>query len=291
MAIFRPIPPKAKSQVNDEEIRELVKDLEFQIKNSQFNNAKATLRVLLSKLNGLKSYNVRLLNTITSVEEGLASEEISLTHAKKELREALDNYRDSVFKLLDSLVVPTQEEQLHAIDDLFKLSRETLFSFEKDRMKVKMALETRGLVLTTSPVVAITGPLLDVDKLKRNGFKAKTLEGYPVLLDQTVLGIRTDTVLDALSGEKKVSEGHKSRLPGTTPEQRKEIKQEVLETVLNRMKSQRPVVLGDENHLIGASWFWIVPSDHLKLWRSCTTSPNTVSSVSVKGWGFPFSAN
>ena len=291
MAIFRPIPKKGdnQSQVNDEEIRELIKDLEFQLKKLQFNTAKGTLRSILTKLNGVKSLNVRLLNTITSVEEGQASEEITLTAAKKEVLLAFETYRDAVFHILDELVVPTQEEQLHAIDDLFKLSQQTLLSFEKQKAEVLKQLEGRGVVLTTGPVLAMTGPLLDVAKLKANGFKARSLEGYPVLLDQTLLGIKIDTVLDRLSDEKKVSEDNKTRLPGTTAEQRREVKEEILEVAISRMRSQKVMTVGDEVQFAGASWFWLAPSNHYTLWKSCTTSPVTIQSLSIKGWGFPFS--
>lgn len=293
MAIVRPIPKKGEnqSQVNDAEVRELVKDLEFQLKNSQYNNAKSTLRSILTKLNGVKSYNIRLLNTITSVEEGLAAEEISLTQAKREIREAMDLYRDTIFRVLDELVIPTQEDQLHAINDMLKLSRETLLSFEKQRSAVLKMLEGQGVVLTTAPVLAMTGPILDVAKLKMNGFKARSLEGYPVLLEQTVLGIKVENVLDHLSGEKMVPEGHKTRLPGSTAEQRKEVKQDILDVALARMKGQNVIAVGEEVQFAGASWYWLVPSGHLKLWRSCTTSPVTVGSVSIKGWGFPFASN
>lgn len=297
MAIFRPIPHKVKASVDDVAVNESLKDLEHHLRNNQFNNARATLRVIMTRMPGVKNYNIQLLNTLTSVEEGRASEELSMTKAAKEVKEAFQLYRSHIQRVLDELHTPTQEEELHSLDGVFNLSKQTLLSFETHRAQIRDRIREQGVVVTSAPVLGLFAPMLDVAKLKANGFKSRSLEGYPVLLDQMVVGISTEYILrlvksDGMRKKKMVIDKTGKSVESTTPEQRAEAKEQFLDTVLQKFKpnGQRLANIGGEVIFESASWFWLVPADHLKLWRSCTTSPTTVNSLSIKNWNFPFAS-
>ena len=291
MAIFRPIIASEKqSNVDDTAVRESLKDLEHALRAQQFNNARAILGVIVGHLRmAVRSTNIRLLNTITSVEEGLATEDLTLTAAKRELKAAYAEYVVSVEKALEDLVIPTQEEDRRSLDDVLMRSNETLLSFEKNRSTIRERIKSNGVVITLAPVLVLSTPGLDVVKLKRFGFKSKSLEGYPVIEDQMVVGISVDVVLNRLTDRKLNDDG--SPVKPSKAEDRDEVKAEFLDTVFSRFKSRKLVQLGKETSYEGTSWFWLTPSDHVKLFKSCTTSPHTVNSFSVKSWGFPFSNN
>lgn len=291
MAIFRPIPAKAsQSSVNDTLVRESLNDLEHTLRAQQFNNARATLSIIAGQLKlAVRSYNVEMLNTLTSVEEGIASGDLTLNGAKRELRDAFQKYRLAVEKVLDALIIPTQEDEARSLEDVLKRSTETLLSFEKNRTAIKERIKSQGVVVTTAPVLVLSAPGLDVAKLKYNGFKSKSVEGYPVIEEQMVVGISVDVVLNRIPG-RKFDEKTSQPLKPSTPEQRQEVKAEFLETVLTRFKNRKLIQLGNEVAYEGTSWFWLAPSDHVKLFKSCTTSPHTVNSLSIKSWGFPFSS-
>ena len=289
MAIFRPIIASDKqSTVNDTAVRESLRDLEHALRAQQFNNARAILSTIVGQLKlAVRSHNIRILNTLTSVEEGTASGDLSVMGARSELKTAYLEYKTSVENILESLVIPSQEDEKRSLTDVLNRSKETLLSFEKNRAAVRERIKESGVVVTSAPVLALASPDLDVEKLKRVGFKAKSLEGYPVLQEQMVVGISVDVVLKRIPGRKLEEDGTPSK--PSTPEQRNEIKDEFLETVFARFKSRKLIQLGKEVSYEGTSWYWLVPADHVKLFKSCTTSPHTVTSFSVKSWGFPFS--
>lgn len=289
MAIFRPIIASDKqSTVNDTAVRESLRDLEHALRAQQFNNARAILSTIVGQLKlAVRSHNIRILNTLTSVEEGTASGDLSVMGARNELKLAYLEYKTSVEAILESLVIPSQEDEKRSLTDVLNRSAETLLSFEKNRAAIRERIKESGVVVTSAPVLALAAPDLDVEKLKRVGFKAKSLEGYPVLQEQMVVGISVDVVLKRIPGRKMEEDGTPSK--PSTPEQRNEIKDEFLETVFARFKARKLIQLGKEVSYEGTSWYWLVPADHVKLFKSCTTSPHTVTSLSVKSWGFPFS--
>jgi len=285
MAIFRPIIAGSQSTVNDEEVREQLKDLELALRNHALNNARAILSTILGHLrNAARPHNISLLNTITSVEEGLASAEIGPMKARKELAEAFAEYSQSITKALDSLVIPTQKDEKVAFDQVLDRSTEVLLSFASQQEAILKRIREQGIVLTTAPVLTISSPPLDVSKLKSNGFKAKSLSGYAVLEDQLVVGISVDVVLSRTT--RKLSKDG-SKKP-STPEERNQIKEEFLDTVLQKYRNRKMIAVGGENSYEKSSWFWLVPSDNLRLLRSCTIVDHTVSSVNFTKWGFPF---
>jgi hypothetical protein len=289
MAIFRPIIASDKqSTVNDTGVRESVNDLEHALRSSQFNNARQILGQIATQLRmAIRQHNIRILNTITSVEEGMASNEISPTKARRELKAAFDEYKLEVERALDSLVIPSQEDEARSLTDVLNRSTETLLSFEKNRSAVRERIKSQGVVVTLAPVLVMSTPGLDVEKLRRVGFKAKSLEGYAVLEEQTVVGLSVDVVLSRIPGRKLEEDGTPAK--PSTPEQRNEIKDEFLETVIDRFRARKLIQLGGEFSSEQTSWFWLVPADHVKLFKSCTTAAHTVNSFSVKSWGFPFS--
>ncbi len=289
MAIFRPIIASDKqSTVNDTAVRESLRDLEHALRAQQFNNARAILSSIVSQLKlSVRSHNIRILNTLTSVEEGIASGDLSAVGSRSELKIAFIEYEAAVESILEALVIPTQEEEMRSLTDVLNRSTETLLSFESNRSAIRQRIRENGVVVTSAPVLALSTPGLDVEKLKRVGFKSKSLEGYPVLQEQMVVGISVDVVLERIPGRKLEEDGTPSK--PSTMEQRNEVKEEILDTVLVRFNSRKLVQLGKEMSYEGTSWYWLVPADHVKLFKSCTTSPHTVTSFSVKSWGFPFS--
>lgn len=292
MAITRPIPPrKVVASIDASQIEEILSDLLKEAKNMQLQVMRASLSRMRTLLPGVRDENRIVLNTVLSVEEGLASGEIGPQRARRDMVEAVENYATKVRAMIQSLVTPSQEEEARQgelLDLALHQARGKIQEFEKHRAEVMSQVKRSGIAVVTAPVLAITAPVLDVAKLKNNGFTATSLEGYPVLHKQTVLGLSVEA-LHRLSGgdglkEVKLSDGTSTR--SLKPERRDEIKEEVIATFL--AKNPGFIQTGREHSMDGVSWFWFLPENHIKLMKRCTLSPTTVQSLTVKDWGFPF---
>ena len=182
MAIIRPTQRAAASQVDDTAVLELLRDVGFALKNSQFQVAKANLSLMLKHLPSLKSKNVALLNALTSLQEGLDSRDLTKKEFTAQLREEFTAYRLSVETVLAELKIPTQKDEMLSLEELLSHQKSTLTSFEETRDSLeRKLLDGSGVVVAYAPVIPISQPPLDVAKLKANAFKSESFMGYPIL--------------------------------------------------------------------------------------------------------------
>jgi len=285
MAIVRPIQRADKVSINEGSINENLRDLEYALSQQQFDVAKATLRVILTAMPGVKSKNVAFLNALTSMREAVDTGEMSLRDMSRELKMEFTGYKLAVLKMVEEVNTPTQKDEL-SINDLLDNAGHALTQYEQTRDQIERDLLARGFVATRAPVMPISVPPLDVSKLAKNGFKADTFAGYPIIHSQFVVGISQERVfkeVDELAGHKLADTGK-----SPTEEQRNEVYENLLDSVRSQFPSHRFMPVGVPHHWYDATWFWLLPESHFKLLKSCTISPTPVQSLSVKKWSFPF---
>jgi len=295
MAIVRPMLRAESSAVNVEAVQELLKDLEFALGKLQIETAKATLRAILTQIPGIKSKNAAFLNAITSIQEGVASDDISMREQQRMLKDEFKGYELHLNNMLEEVRTPSQKEEMLSISDLLEHSKHALTSFEQNRDSLERAIAERGIVTAYAPVLALTTPMLEVSKCKANAFNATSFEGYPILHKQMVAGISTEKILDMVNegkgssvpGKPKKSSG---RLPGSTHEQRQEVLDQFVDSVISKYPKLKLISVGAPYHWYETTWFWMLPQAHFNLLKRCTLSPTTVQSLSIKKWSFPFAS-
>jgi hypothetical protein len=285
MAVVRAMARSEKVSVDDTAIKESLRDLEYALSQQQFDVAKATLRVILTAMPGIKSKNVAFLNALTSMREAVDTKEMTPREFSTELKSEFVAYRLSVLAMIEEVNTPSQKDELSLHDALDK-SGNALSKYEKSRDQIEKAILDTGFVVTYAPVMPISTPILDVARLTSNGFKSETFAGYPILHNQFVVGVSMDRIFQ------EVDEmlGTELKKVGKTPteDQRQAVYDNILDSVKSRFPSQRLRPVGAPYHWYNAVWFWMLPESHYKLLKSCTISATTVESLNLKKWSFPF---
>lgn len=286
MAITRPMQKSAPSQVDDSAVLDLLKDVGFSLRNAQYKVAASLLASILKHLPSVKSKNVALMNAVTSLQEGLASRDITKKEFDRSIREEFAAYDLFIRDVLKELRIPTQKEEMISLEELVSHQRNVLTGFEetRDSLEKKILASSGGVLLTTAPTILVTNPGLDVAKLKANGFKSESFMGYPIVHKMIVLGITTERIVN----EVRRANGKSSK--PTTAEQRNEVIDRVVDIAKARMPDHRLIPVGGLQQWYEASWLLLMPQAQVNRMKSCTMSPTTVSSLIFKKWAFPFAS-
>lgn len=281
MAVVRAMQKSEKVVINEADIGEKLSDLENSLSNQQFKSARGIMRSILTAFPGVKSLNIKFLNALTSMEEAVATGEMSLREMSTELRSEFNGYRLRVLKMVEEANSPTQKEEL-STPDLIGQGLSGLKGYESSRDQLEKDILNRGLVVAYAPVIPISSPPLDIAKLNANGFKSDSFAGYPVLHKQFIIGMSTEQILTEVThlfgGDGKSS----------TAEQREKVIENFIQSVTGRFPSQKFMPVGGTHHFYDSTWVWLLPQSHFNLFKKCTASPVSVQSLHIKRWSFPF---
>ena len=213
-----------------------------------------------------------LLNSTQSLYEGFTDGAADFDDAADLGRE----YRGAVAAIEvikdreDTKLTPEQKEADRAKgrDTFFKMTQESepvirKYSVWKD--DVPRNLFRKPFEIKRLPVIPLTDPQLNFEKLKKGKLATDHISFYPIILNQPVLGISNEWILSEFKGKS----------------------QDALEYVLDAAKDKfgkTHHAMGLANHIGLVTWFWI-PSDK-DIARIQMASPG--GRLAIKKWGFPF---
>lgn len=290
MAVITHLPGKKSRDEADEGIvldEGLVKDLLEQIEadsiRSKFNSVISSARLLLQEIGGAKASITKFINSVRSVHEGLNSGAITKAQVQLELKDALFFLRLGVVAQLDLIRNPPATSFEESLEK--DLSRDPLKVYERDMNVVQTRLSKDGLFTGYVPVLPLSNPPLDAEKLQRAGIPATRYAGYTILNKQFVAGISLDYIL--AHTKSKIKPGSEGRLISGDKEAQAII-QEFRETVQARFRHLKLTEVTDPHAWWGGIWLWMASGSELKKMHSCTINETTVSALKFRKWDFPF---
>ena len=247
----------------------------------QFKVAQGHLQVLLNLFPGtrpaLRVYN----NTLTSINEGLRDQALTRAGALVEIKLANTKLESDLKKAMDSLSQPSKFDPEKLYHDL---SHESLKVYDKNMNEIQTKLNKTGMFTGYVPVLPLTQPPLNVDKLNRIGITADHFAGYTILKKQFVAGISRDQLIKMRPKTK----------PGViyTENQKKQLDEDAVQTfrdIIERKYAHlKMTMMGEPTSWWEAVWLWYAPTSEFKALKSCTINEATVQSLKIKGWSFPF---
>lgn len=270
------------TSVDEDAVRDVLERIRSEILQGKFNLAIASCRALLTTLPGAKSSAIAFINTIRSAVEGMSSGAVTKAQAKADLLAGIEDLKDSVQAILDLVKNPPASSFEEALDQ--DLSRSPLRVYDDSMNQVQTRLTRDGVFTGYVPIIPISGPPLDPDKLNKAGIPAARFAGYCILKKQFVAGLSLDYIRahSSLPGKNGVARRAKKE---DSPEK---IIQEFRETVLGRYRHLHLNEMAEPTSWWGGIWLWFAPSKEVALMHRCTISPVTVSSLKVSKWHFPF---
>lgn len=114
------------------------------------------------------------------------------------------------------------------------------------------------------PLVPVTDKPLNFEKLRRLKLSADHIAFYPILLNQSIVGLNDAWVHDSFKKDTKAAAAY----------------------VIEALKEKNRVhhVIGNANHIGQVSWMWIPSDKELDLIQRAAPGGRVV----IKKWGFPF---
>lgn len=142
------------------------------------------------------------------------------------------------------------------------------------------SLKGKQFVISRVPVVAVAKTMLDVNVLKRRGFKADDIGGYPVIHNQLVIGINKTMI-----GLKKSEMNEKGQsIKPISSDKWVKAATHVLDMVFKQTKVRYALVDGRPYGRAGGAWFWAMPERDLNIFAGSFPG----KAVSLRSWGFAF---
>lgn len=222
------------------------------------------------------------LNELTSLREGVY---IGTATTKKTLAiVACSNAVEHV----DGLIGKAEQRLSQAKSGVEAGSSDPVFQDEVVKVIQKTAedahklesLKGKSFVMSRVPVVAIAKSMLDANVLKRKGFKAEDIGGYPVVHNQLVIGINK-AMLDLKKNE--ISDlGQTVKTIST--DRWVNAAEQVLAMIRKQTKVKYQLVDARPYGHSGGAWFWAMPERDLNLFASAFPG----KAVALKSWGFAF---
>lgn len=275
MAIIRAhemgVKQKAATSINVEELQELFKDMNSDLRNGRLSSAQAVLKRMITVLPGLKKSANVLINTIVSVREGLASKEITKKTATEDLKSGIAEFQEALDAIIESVDVSDSSEE-QVIDDLPSLLKDQLTPYDSSANEIQVKLNKNGVFVGYAPVLPLCKPPLSKEALKKNAFPFKDFGGYLILEKQLVVGFSNDYIRQHLNKKDKEAT----------------LLEEMLDTVKAKYRNMKLVEVGGLSGWYGAKWYWLLPESQLRLLRKSTIAGPNSSSFSVSKWSFPF---
>lgn len=270
----------ATSPVDLEKINDLLISLRKESYAFQFKLAVHTLQEIITEIPGLKSSGKIYKNVLLSIEEGLNEKVLTKKRAQEDLSAGIADFTNAYNELAKGF---TQTKS--AIDEVLyqAVGTDQLKVYEKNMDLVQKSIIKTGAFVGYVPILPLTGPPLDSNKLNRMGIAADKFAGYTILKKQFVAGISIDYLKD---GTDITTVDPKKRLA----------KGDSFDTIVGEFKE---IILSKYAHLHlteiaphiswwGATWFWFSTNAELSIWKRCTINENEVSSLKVRKWSFPF---
>lgn len=226
---------------------------------------------------GSKKYVANCLNELTSLREGVYASNstvdkkalmlIATASAKQEVMAMISAAENRMQKVL------AESSDFRDTEELFRHAAEVINTNSKEAEKLD-DIETKPFVIARVPVVAADS-IINIDKLKRLGFKVDNLSGYAVIHNQLVVGISPKSVLGDKSGSSK-SEKAASVIRDEAERLRK-LLQKKLNTKL-QFVSDKPYSFKK------GTWFWLMNDSELGSLASTINGNH----VKIQRWGFAF---
>lgn len=257
-----------KEDVNVSRVLSLLSELKRATKELKVATATSTGKSIAFLLHGLPKKTFTIFqNNYNSVNDGLKDGTLTSRAAKKSLEEALEVFEIAVMKEISAANEPSRGDSYGSMDNNLK-------GFEGTMNDLQTGLIRSPFYVGRAPIVPITAPILSLQNLKKNGFKADPFQGYSILHNQIVAGLSSEFVRTEMSKDPKAKAV--------------DIYQEFIDVVKSKHKSLDLIQLGREVPYWSATWSWLIPSRDFKVLASSTSSGRPASSINVKSWGFPF---
>ena len=230
---------------------------------------------------GVKGHLRAVLNELTSLREGVYTGEattrksLSLISCPAAVAH-VDTLIEAAQKSYDSKKITAGPTDQIWEDEVARVIQQTA-----EESKKLQSLTDKDWVLSRVPVIVVakssnkaaTGKL-SVDALKRSGIKAESLGGYPVLLNQLVIGINP-RIFGMSDEEKKTGKS----IPRTNWLQAAD---EVRKLIQKQTKQKLQFVDEKAYGAAGGAWFWVMPERDIDMFASAFPGKH----VNLQSWGF-----
>lgn len=170
--------------------------------------ADLSLQVATSTANEIRSLGIKypkarkaitvVWNEYLELNRKFRSGEVLRPEANKEVSYLCTKTAEAIFV---AMAVPTADMPAEADDEytdnfVFDLdkSKELLRKYDPHKEKMQQEVLKNSHVITYAPVLPLTKPFLQIDKLKAIGFQATSFEGYAVLEKQMVIGVSNENI-------------------------------------------------------------------------------------------------
>lgn len=131
--------------------------------------------------------------------------------ANKEIEDLCTRVAEAIFvaMAIPQTKLPTEADDAYNDNFVFDLekSKELLRKYNPHKEKMQQEVFKNSHVVTYAPVLPLTKPFLQIDKLKANGFQASSFEGYAVLEKQLVIGVSNANIKKRISVYTEMREG------------------------------------------------------------------------------------
>lgn len=131
--------------------------------------------------------------------------------ANKDIEDLCTRVAEAVFvaMALPQSNLPDSADDEYTDNFVFDLekSKELLRKYNPHKEKMQQEVLKNSHVVTYAPVLPLTKPFLQIDKLKAIGFQATSFEGYAVLEKQLVIGVSNENIKKRISVYTEMREG------------------------------------------------------------------------------------
>ena len=288
---------------DDTELRTLVNiDMAKSIQNLMYRTLQGQIQQATQILPALKNAGNIFMNTLKSVYASKDDPDFITSSAVSTLKQAHAKYREEVN-------AERQKSSGGIKKDIQELADAAIGKHAKYGADADTRLQTvlrDGIFFGNTALVVISKPPLSLPKLQRAHFSASSIhDGYIVLENQLVLGVHnaglTDELADLISQRARGitdkgnnSEAARRRALAEIEKFKDEIQQDAEETALSAVQKKyahlklTPILTAANKplHDSGASWYWMLPSQHYTILRRSTISTGEVSGLNLSRWNF-----
>lgn len=233
---------------------------------------------------GVSKHLKACLNELTSLREGVA---IGTATTKKQLAifsctEAVTHVEQLIGTTKTKLAAHNRTVAGIADDPLFQPGDEIENILEQTSKEGKALPSVKGkaFAIARVPVVVIPAKgFLDVDALKRGGFKVDRISDYALIHNQLVLGINPQELI-------KLNKGQREQGKEIPRSQWLAAATKVKAIIEKQLKVKLAIVDEKPYGAAGGAWFWLMPDREIVLLKNAFPG----KAVHVKSWGFAFNA-
>lgn len=208
----------------------------------------------------LSAYRAKALAFLQEVHE-----QTSLSRKQvAKIKANWDNPDDAVEEDAAATTYKVSSDQ--KMDSLFKGSEQTLERYRSYSAIVK-SLNGKDFVIHRAPIIPMSTPPIQFEKLAALGFSAERLGGYTVIEDQMVLGLNSGYTQRALQELRKT--------PAATAE--------MIVGQLEQKSGRKYEIIHGQGKGVG-QWWWLMTSKDLDRLRQACMGGR----MKITNWGFAF---